>query len=784
MTREQAGTGLSGFFGGISQNIAANLCGGVIGAGCVSLGLASSNDLASFSNWPSWILVAGALTVLAFGGNSVRLIRRWRRRRRIKAADGERIALLIASLDGDDDHRSKQREVVHAVKRELGAAVQVTSWPDSLAIPDGRDIDASSQIRKTAKKWLEQTQCDVLIVGHVKGDRSVHLRFLTRAGDDDGKNYGLSSDTMELPAAFGSDLAAALAAQITVEAAPALDLQDVEAKILETMRNRITPLLARPLPQDARYHITRALAGVQYKLGFRDPGLEGFQDAVSRYRELTTLIDRATEPERWASAHLNLASVLIGLASRQEGATSFDAALEALEEVSPIYLREVQPVDWAVYQNTYGVALALLAYHRPGADLLKSAANAFRLALTVRTRDAFPNEWATSASNLGNAIVDLGFREEDLSDIDEAILLLKEVLEVRARHDHPEEWAQTTSVLATAYYYHAVLSQNDVARAREAIAAYESVLEVYTRDQFPEKWAGGQLNLGNALQYVAAVTGDPGSKDRARSIYREVLDATQGGKLPRIWATTQKSLCDLLLALAPPPDLEDALVAAQAALEILTEAENPIGWATTIYALGRAHLLIGYRDQDAAQFRKAESAFAAALRVHARGVDPKSWVKVQNQMGDALLRLGEIEGRADQIERAEDAYRAALEVLDRASLPPQWAPTQSVLGFATALRAELIGDFGLAQRAVEISQPALEVADLDDGVTWAMIRFNAGFALLVRAQLGGGKKDAQAARDAFAEALPHFQTSDLEWERSRATNELHRADEIIAALQA
>lgn len=294
---QKGSNAIGSFAGGVGQNIVANVCGGAMGAACVTLGLASSADLTSLDSWPSWLVVGGGLVALAFGGNLLRLAFRWRRRRRIGKAGGQ----LIARLEGEDqDHAPKQRAISAAIRQGLGDAVAITLWPDELRLPDGRDIDAYTAVQRKAQRWLKQSGCDLLIWGHVKADHAVELAFASPVAAGAGRSYGLSSDRFELTADFGEELAMALAARVAVEAAPAFESGSFQETLLRRARARIEPLLDRPLPDAARGEVLFYHAALLARLGEVTPEPDDLLAAVTAYRAAQEVYTREALPLQWA----------------------------------------------------------------------------------------------------------------------------------------------------------------------------------------------------------------------------------------------------------------------------------------------------------------------------------------------------------------------------------------------------------------------------------------------------------------------------------------------------
>jgi CHAT domain-containing protein len=111
---------------------------------------------------------------------------------------------------------------------------------------------------------------------------------------------------------------------------------------------------------------------------------------------------------------------------------------------------------------------------------------------------------------------------------------------------------------------------------------------------------------------------------------------------------------------------------------VYTPSAFPQQWAMTQNNLGLA-----YRDrilgEKAENVEKAIAAYSAALEVYTRSAFPQDWAMTQNNLGAAYSDriLGE---KAENVENAIAAYSAALEVYTRSAFPQDWAETLFNLG--------------------------------------------------------------------------------------------------------
>jgi CHAT domain-containing protein/tetratricopeptide (TPR) repeat protein len=223
-------------------------------------------------------------------------------------------------------------------------------------------------------------------------------------------------------------------------------------------------------------------------------------------------------------------------------------------------------------------------------------------------------------------------------------------------------------------------TQRQAARAehlRQAIARL-------SRDTEPQLWATLHHELGYSLS-------KSGSGDRAENLegaitaYHAALELRTPEAFPERWAQTQSNLggafADRVRG-AREENLERAAAAYTAALTIFTRDAFPREWAQEQNNLGTVYAELG-RLGRADDFQRAIDAYTAALEVRARDAFPFGWALTQNNLGNAWSDLPRGD-RADNLDRAVKAHRAALEVFRRADFPGEWAAVQNNLGTAYA----------------------------------------------------------------------------------------------------
>ncbi|MEM6897668.1 MAG: hypothetical protein AAF576_09805, partial [Pseudomonadota bacterium] len=241
--------------------------------------------------------------------------------------------------------------------------------------------------------------------------------------------------------------------------------------------------------------------------------------------------------------------------------------------------------------------------------------------------------------------------------------------------------------------------------------------------------------------------------------------------------------------------LAQAVAAYDAALEIRTEQDRPVQWATTQNNKGTALRDQGIRTEGvraAALLAEAVEAYDASLQVHTRTAHPLNWAMTQNNKGGALeeqgIRTDGAWGTA-LLAKAVEAYDAALEIYTRRDHPVEWAITQNNKGNALRYQGTLTeGAPGAAilARAVAVYDAALEVRSRQHHpMRWAMTHLN-----LAMAKEAWARHDsAQDLRALLQEALAHvdaalnvFDPEHMSYNHAKATRVRDRIRSKLDAL--
>ena len=127
-------------------------------------------------------------------------------------------------------------------------------------------------------------------------------------------------------------------------------------------------------------------------------------------------------------------------------------------------------------------------------------------------------------------------------------------------------------------------------------------------------------------------------------------------------------------------NIEQAIHAYQAFLEVSTRQDFPVKWADTQYNLGIAYLnrIEGDHNENIEQAIRAYRAALEVFTLKSSPIQSVQWAMSQTNLGDAYRNR--IEGNHNEnIEQAIRAYRAALEVFSRQNFPVEWGIIQNNL---------------------------------------------------------------------------------------------------------
>jgi tetratricopeptide (TPR) repeat protein len=434
-----------------------------------------------------WSLITIGITKLGekvFGNwidRGAKAFTRWRKRHSIQPAPGTKVALLLARLDGDTEHGSHRESVREAIRRELGNAVDIVLWPDTLRIEEKHGVDAERVAQQTAQSWLLEKKCDLLVWGRVKSSNVVSLRFtVSEMRGPEAESYELTS-TLDLPLDFISDLGVAIAAKVMTVGAVAIARGHYLVPLLRGTAEplqRLTEGLNTQFDPDIRGGLFHTYALVRDTLGTQSGSSDDIERAIAAYRKTLFEWTRERTPMGWATVQNNLGNAFNALGGLTKDSRYLDEAITCYRCALEIFTEPGEPLAWANTLSNLGTALQLSGKLDGDTDKLMESVACYRAALTVRTRELVPLDWAMTQNNLGNTLFILSTREESVQRLQESIGAFLEALKERTREHLPFEWAQTVSNISRSLLMFAHLEGNPH-RTESAIDGFKKALEVF-----------------------------------------------------------------------------------------------------------------------------------------------------------------------------------------------------------------------------------------------------------------------------------------------------------------
>lgn len=293
----------------------------------------------------------------------------------LPVAAGERFALAVAGLDGDESGTFK-RTLLGALGQIEGA--QVLDIERAIATSGTISDGGESAAQLKAREYLGDTAAQAVLWGAVrqgKGGSLNRLVWTAPAGDD------------------------RLAEDLPLPELPRQELVDLLRLLVVAGERAYAGSAARPVEAMPVALVERVRGMVDASPGW---------DARTR-----------------GAVRRILGEALLESGRETEALGMFRAALQDIS-------RERAPRRWAAVQNGLGVALARLGERESDAEQLQQAVAAFRDALKEQTREQVPLDWAETQTNLGVALAALGTSEDNPERFAEAVDAVEEAFVVYA----------------------------------------------------------------------------------------------------------------------------------------------------------------------------------------------------------------------------------------------------------------------------------------------------------------------------------------------------------------
>jgi len=296
---------------------------------------------------------------------------------RTKISRGDHFTILVAILERDDDDIQRSH-ILHSLERQfqagdLGKRMEVKAYPRKLTLGYGERGEMIAAAEKKGRAWLEHRKADVLIWGEVGSkDKVVRLRFTTAERPGNAAKSYLLTDKLELPADFGEEFGAVLAAIAAIAIKPIYDNAGrALAEIIAPIVGKLRPLAANPpdgFSPHQKAQLWHAYAAGEGQLGEERGDNARLATAIQFYGKVLDVWTRERAPLQWATTQNNLGTALSSLGERESGTTRLEEAVEAYREALQERTRERAPLQWATTQTNLGSTLGILGERQAETD--------------------------------------------------------------------------------------------------------------------------------------------------------------------------------------------------------------------------------------------------------------------------------------------------------------------------------------------------------------------------------------------------------------------------------
>jgi len=462
------------------------------------------------------------------------------------------------------------------------------------------------------------------------------------------------------------------------------------------------------------------------KLLSQDPPSENaaplFLKVIDDCKSMLAQIDKAAEPEQWASVQFVIGSAALYLGVqvpnykdaielRSQAIASVRAALDATD-------KDKDPKTWARYVVYYGLTSGTANMHsyqegHMSADQvsqsLSQSVDELRSVLVVRSRSENPMEWGQAQMVIGDmlsleAMITPGQRGDEF--LAQAEASARAAIEVFPKADHPAEWAMAERSLGSVLFARSLNAPGNQAHdlALQGAAAVQASLQASAKQDDPLDWAAAQHNLAVLLRTKSNEFSGAQAIDlmtQAIVALRFELQAISKASLPLRWAGIQYDLgsglariADLYNSQGQASQYADyrsqAATAYRAALEVFNRQNNPDRWAHTQWALG--NILFAQSQADPANpstdlLAQSVNALSGSLEVITQKTSPQDWGSIQVTLG----QIRAAQGLHSSGQQAKEFFTQSAEALTAAL---QVAPKNAItLSFLSSLYHDLLLDF-------------------------------------------------------------------------------------------
>jgi len=281
-------------------------------------------------------------------------------------------------------------------------------------------------------------------------------------------------------------------------------------------------------------------------------------------------------------------------------------------------------------------------------------------------------EWATVTASRGLAYFKNGGNNGD--DTETAIRLIESALPTLRDKVSLEHWVGATMNLSLCYS--ARIKDDLINNHAKAIQIIEQALEKFSREQNPHLWGALQMNLGGLWAGRKDGTRTD-NLNRAIHALENALEVFPPETFPVEHAEVLHDLSQVHGRLNVGPKRAHTETALEHARKALASVSNEMAsrvWAKAMIRLGNT-LRNRRGDNRKENLEQAMVAFEAALEGLNQTSDPQLWSMAKSSLANALAELAEYAtyDPVESVERSITHQQEAIEVLNPITVPEEWA---------------------------------------------------------------------------------------------------------------
>ena len=262
-------------------------------------------------------------------------------------------------------------------------------------------------------------------------------------------------------------------------------------------------------------------------------------------------------------------------------------------------------------------------------------------------------------------------------EIEEAIEILKCCLETDHFDITPRTWGNIHDCLGDALVRRVRGISKD--NLELALHHYESSRDFYSSDGNLDLWA--EVNGRIGLLYLQLL-----NSDVAIQFFLHSLDVYSEDETPMKWATVQRDIARAYMLSDMENASEYAIQHYQLSLRIITKDNDPYLWGDIHKLIGRAFLRL--KSDRESNIELAIKHIQTALSIFGKEKHPVEWAQSQRMLGRCYYRRAKGES-SKNLETALSYYNLAQSVFTKTDHPLQWANLQWLISSACTSRSKI-----------------------------------------------------------------------------------------------